>query len=69
MWRLAMLAVVAALISPAVASGQDYSFGDWARSQGYEPGDVMGAEVPIRGGGIESLNGIGDFDWTTTTWL
>jgi hypothetical protein len=31
MWRLATLAVVAALISPTVVSGQNYSFGDWAR--------------------------------------
>ena len=41
MQRLATLTVVTALILPAVASGQDYSFGDWARDQGYEPGDVM----------------------------
>ena len=45
MQRLATLAVVAALISPTVASGQDYTFGDWARDQGYEPGDVMPEEV------------------------
>jgi hypothetical protein len=39
MRRLATLAVVAALISPpTVASGPDYSFGDWARDQGYELG-------------------------------
>jgi hypothetical protein len=41
MRRLATLAVVAALISPTVASGQDYTFGDWARDHGYSPGDVM----------------------------
>ena len=45
MQRLATLAVVAALISPTVASGQDYTFGDWARDQGYEPGDVMPSVV------------------------
>jgi hypothetical protein len=33
MKRLGMMAVVAALMSPTVASGQDYSFGDWARDQ------------------------------------
>jgi hypothetical protein len=72
--RLAALAVVAALISPTAASGQDYSFGDWARDQGYSPGDVMPETVmafipPWEPGPvprIDSLDGIGEFDWTTT---
>jgi hypothetical protein len=38
---LAILAVVAALMSPTAASGQDYSFGDWAKDEGYSPGDVL----------------------------
>jgi hypothetical protein len=63
--RLATLAVAAALISPAVASGQ-CTFLDWARDQGYEPGDVMPGAVNARVSGIDSLDGIGDFDWTTT---
>jgi hypothetical protein len=66
MRRLATLAVVAALISPTAASGQDYSFGDWARDQGYSPGDVMPASVRAFNGPIDSLDGIGEFDWTTT---
>jgi hypothetical protein len=72
MRRLATLAVVVALMSPAVASGQDYSFGDWARDHGYEPGDVMPREVDAGcifspcSPGIDSLDGIGEFDWTTT---
>jgi hypothetical protein len=37
----AAIHVVAALISPTVASGQDYTFGDWARDHGYSPGDVI----------------------------
>jgi hypothetical protein len=40
MRRLAVLAVVAALMLPTAASGQ-YTFGDWARDRGYSPGDVM----------------------------
>ena len=54
------------------ASGQDYTFGDWARDEGYEPGDVMPSEVdtqcPYDGcsPAIDSLDGIGEFDWTTT---
>jgi hypothetical protein len=66
MRRLATLAVVAALISPTAASGQNYSFGDWARDQGYSPGDVMPSDVRAVAAGIDSLDGIGEFDWTTT---
>ena len=69
MWRLGTLAVVAALISPTTASGQDYTFGDWARDQGYSPGDVMPFVVDTNGSSppvIDSLSGIGEFDWTTT---
>ena len=65
MQRLATLAVVAALVWSTVASGQGYSFGDWARDQGYEPGDVMPEEVDAESSGIDSLNGVGQFDWTT----
>ena len=70
MRRLATLAaVVAALMSSTAASGQDYTFGDWARDQGYEPGDAMPYSVDANGSSppaIDSLNGIGGFDWTTT---
>jgi hypothetical protein len=66
MRRLATLAVVAALMSPTVASGQNYSFGDWARDQGYSPGDVMRNSVQASRSSIDSLDGIGEFDWTTT---
>ena len=67
MRRLATLAVVAALLSPPTASGQ-YTFGDWARDQGYSPGDVMHVWVDARDSSpaIDSLDGIGQFDWTTT---
>jgi hypothetical protein len=71
MRRLATLAVVAALISPAVASGQDYTFGDWARNHGYSPGDVMPEEVWANSSSpaIDNLDGISEFDWTTTPTL
>jgi hypothetical protein len=66
MRRFATLAVVAVLISPTVASGQDYTFGDWARDQGYKPGDVMLGTVDVTYSRVDSLDGIGDLDWTTT---
>jgi hypothetical protein len=71
MRRLATLAVVAALISPAVASGQDYTFGNWARNHGYSPGDVMPEEVWANSSSpaIDNLDGISEFDWTTTPTL
>jgi hypothetical protein len=60
-------------MSPTAASGQDYTFGDWARDQGYSPGDVMPSWVDAVCWGctskIDSLDGIGEFDWTTTPTL
>jgi hypothetical protein len=56
---------VAALMSPTTASGQ-YTFGDWARDRGYSPGDVMPDWVPASDSFTDSLDGIGEFDWTTT---
>jgi hypothetical protein len=73
MRRLAILAVVAALMPPTEASGQNYTFGDWARDHGYSPGDVMPRRVCTGCSSyspcslaIDSLNGIGEFDWTGT---
>jgi hypothetical protein len=66
MRRLATLAVVVALILPRVASGQDYSFGDWARDQGYSPEDVMLELVNADLSGIDSLDGTSEFDWIST---
>jgi hypothetical protein len=55
------------LMSPTAASA--YAFGDWARGEGYEPGDVMPIGVDAWYSSIDSLDGIGEFDWTTTpTW-
>ena len=69
MQRLATLAVLAALILPTVASGQDYTFGDWARDRGYEPGDVMPYRMHAQFSDMDSLDGIDEYDWTTTpTW-
>jgi hypothetical protein len=66
MRRLAILAVAAALLSPTTASGQNYTFGDWARDEGYTRGDAMPSQVRAVFSSIDSLDGIGDFDWTTT---
>jgi hypothetical protein len=73
MWRLvtfAVVVVVSALMSPMTASGQ-HSFGELAIDHGSFPGDAMASEVSASNSGIDSLDGIGEFDWTTTptTWL
>jgi hypothetical protein len=66
MRRLATLAVLVALMSPTAASG--YTFGDWARDHGYSPGDVMPSEVNANphSPANDSLDGVDEFDWTTT---
>jgi hypothetical protein len=50
-----------------VASG--YTFGEWASAQGYDPGDDMPAVVDAWGYSIDHLNGIGEYNWTTTPTL
>ena len=56
------------LMLPTTASGQ-YTFGDWANDHGFDHGDAMPSEVWADNSSIDSLDGIGDFDWTTTpTW-
>jgi hypothetical protein len=68
MRRLATVAVVvvSAWMSSVAALAQ-YSFGDWARDQGYSSGDVMPFVVDVNGSpAIDNLSGIGEFDWTTT---
>ena len=69
MRRLALLAAATVLISSATASAQTYTFGDWARDRGYEPGDAMPGLVRAEKAGIDSLDGIQDFDWTYTWGL
>ena len=70
MRQLATLAVVVVSVSlwPTTATGD--SFGDWASDHGYTLGAVMPEEVRAENSAIDSLNGIGDFDWNTTptTW-
>jgi hypothetical protein len=63
---LAALAVVAVLMSPAAATGQDYTLGDWARDQGYLPGDTMPGWVDAQKSSpsIEGLSGVSEFNWT-----
>ena len=60
-----MVVVVLILMSPTAASGQ-YTFGDWARDKGYLPGDAMPEAVVAEMVRIDSLDGIGEFDWTAT---
>lgn len=56
--------VVSALISPTGASG--VTFGEWASSQGHSPGAVMPSQVDATSASIDSLSGVGDYDWTST---
>ena len=69
MRRLALLAATTVFITSATASAQNYTFGDWARDQGYEPGDAMPEYVRAYEAGIDSLDGIQDFDWLNTMIL
>ena len=56
--------IVSAFVASAGASGG--TFGDWASGQGYNPGDVMPSQVSATTALIDSLSGIGAYDWTTT---
>ena len=65
MRRIALSAVVVTVLMwPTAASG--YTFGDWASDNGYSPGAVMPETVVAWVPSIDSLDGIGDFDWITT---
>jgi hypothetical protein len=57
-----LLAVV--LLPPTDASA--ITFGDWATSQGWSAGYVVPSEVDIFYAPIDSLAGMGDYDWMTT---
>jgi Leucine-rich repeat (LRR) protein len=65
MRRLVLAAVVVpALMWPTAASA--YSFGNWASDNGYSSGAVFPNTVRAGNSSIDSLDGIGDFNWTTT---
>jgi uncharacterized protein YjbI with pentapeptide repeats len=69
MWRsAAVVVVVSALMSPTTALGLNRTFGDWAKDQGYSPGDVMPEWVNVTRtpAAIDSLHGISEFSWTDT---
>jgi hypothetical protein len=61
-----VVAAVLALMLSTAASG--YSFGDWAIANGYSLNADMPDEVDAGGSSpaIDSLNGIGDYNWTAT---
>ena len=54
----------AVVCSPSAAPA--ITFGEWAADRGYSPGDVMPDRVDASDASIHSLDGIGDYDWTTT---
>lgn len=60
---LAALALVVAAVLIWPTSGSAITFGEWAASRGYSPGDVMPWIVWQTGGNIDDLDGIGEFDW------
>ena len=68
MQRLARLTVAVALISPAVASGQDDTFFDWANDQRYAASDAMlnDGYANDSSPAISGLSVIGEFNWTTS---
>jgi hypothetical protein len=51
-------------MSPNAASG--ITFGEWASDYGYSPDVPMPDLVDAIDFSIDSLDGIGGFDWTTT---
>ncbi len=56
--------VVASLLVPTAASG--ITFGEWASGQGYSSGAVMPDWVVATSSSIDSLSGLGDYNWTAT---
>ena len=67
-WLFRSAAVIAVFFaSPITVSG--YSFGDWASDSGYSPGDAMPLSVFANDASIDSLNGIGDYNWDATESL
>jgi hypothetical protein len=63
---LSVVVVLSALMSPTAASA--ITFGNWASDQGYSPGAVMPGTVRADSSSpaIDSLDGMGGFDWVTT---
>lgn len=64
--RLCAAVLVVALL-PSTARA--ITFGEWATSRGYSPGDSMPATLDASDAFIDSLDGIEDYDWTHTTQL
>ena len=65
---LLLIAAVGIVLSLPTAVQAQYSFGDWAISQGYQPGDTMPQVVSLSSSSpnITDLAGIGDYDWNAT---
>lgn len=61
---MAAMCVAGIVFSTSTASA--ITFGEWAASEGYSPGDVMPDRVRASEASIDSLAGIGDYDWSTT---
>ena len=64
LWLIAVLGI--AVILPANARAQEYTFGQWAADEGYSTGRTMESSVTATSAGITRLTGIDSFDWTTT---
>jgi hypothetical protein len=66
-WSLYAVALVAAALVPfSPGDARAITFGDWAISQGWPAGHIMPNSVGAWSASIDSLAGIGDYDWTTT---
>ena len=64
--RPAVIALVAAVVLIPPASVRAITFEEWATGQGWSAGHVMSVTVDARSASIDSLVGIGNYDWTTT---
>ena len=61
---LVVMLAVAVVWTPVPVSA--ITFGQWATNQGYSPDDAMPEEVNASDSLIDSLDGIGDYNWTAT---
>lgn len=60
----AVMTILLLLLTTPTAKG--ITFGEWATSQGYSPGDAMPAAVDANSSSIDSLDGLQDYNWTAT---
>ena len=65
------LSVAAILLVIPATDARATTFGEWATNRGWPPGYITPATVVASSGSIDSLAGIGNYNWmgTPTTYL